>query len=78
MLDQDFNLAAPGLVGEIEGHCSVVVWNQPEEPNGVILSYVILFITNEDFTTVRTTTTQTYYVIRSKDIPKGNGVHVKV
>ena len=79
LLHFDFNLAAPGPVGKVEGHCSVVVWSQPEETNGVIHSYVIYFVTNEDSTRVRTAATQTYYVIKGvDDIPSGDGIHVKV
>ena len=51
----------------VEGHCSVVVWNVPKEPNGEILSYTLLFIPNADNDSgleIETNNDQTRFVIR--------------
>ena len=70
---------APGRVGAVEGHCSVIVWKAPEEPNGIIMEYKIQFLTNMYSNTIRTMSAQTFYVIETKEIlPKGKNIFVKV
>ena len=36
----------PGPVERVEGHCSVVVWDEPSKPNGIITNYTLLFYLN--------------------------------
>ena len=51
----------------VEGHCSVVVWNAPKEPNGQILSYTLLFIPNtgnDPGLEIETKNDQTRFMIR--------------
>ena len=70
---------APGRVGAVEGHCSVIVWKAPEEPNGKIMEYKIQFLTIMYSNTIRTMSAQTFYVIETKEIlPKGKNIFVKV
>ena len=60
-------VTVPGPVDGVEGHCSVVVWNVPKEPNGKILSYGLLFIPNagDDLgLEIETENDQTRFVIR--------------
>jgi hypothetical protein len=57
----------PGPVDGVEGHCSVVVWSVPKEPNGEILSYTLLFISNagdDSELEIETNNDQTRFVIR--------------
>ena len=70
---------APGHVAAVEGHCSVIVWKAPEEPNGKIMNYIIQFLTKTNFITIKTMSVQTFYVIKTKKIlPKGKYIFVKV
>ena len=52
-----------------------VVWNPPDEANGVITGYRLVFSRSGTSTTrTRTTTTdQTFYIIQSSDIPWTSG-----
>ena len=51
----------------VEGHCSVVVWNVPKEPNGRIRNYALIFIPNagnDRGLEIETENDQTSFVIR--------------
>lgn len=65
--------------------CSVVVWNEPERPNGLIHNYTIFFIPNsgEDFgTEIETTDDKTSFVMKSDiqmpEVPENGSIFVKV
>ena len=59
----------------VQGRYPYVVWNPPDEPNGVITGYRLVFSRSGTSTTrTRTTTTdQTFYIIQSSDIPWTSG-----
>ena len=65
----------PGVVSGVEGTYPYVVWNPPEEPNGVITGYRLVLSRSGTSTTtaVVTTNDQTFYVIQSSDIPWTSG-----
>ena len=64
---------APGQVTGIISAYPIVVWNQPERPNGVITGYRLIFRRGSTPRTRDTTSDQTYYVIRSGDVPGTSG-----
>ena len=71
----------PGPVAGVEGHCSVVVWNEPKEPNGRILNYTLVFIPNtgDDDLEIQTADDRTSYVIRPGFLlPEGGGLYIQV
>ena len=75
----------PGPVIGVEGHCSVVVWKEPDEPNGLILNYTILFYLNggnDSGVLIETADDKTSFVIESKYqlplIPEGLALFIKV
>ena len=50
----------------------VVLWQSPEEPNGIILDYELTFIPKDGAPTTKTTDgPQTYYIIETTDLPSG-------
>ena len=58
----------PGVVGGLEGHCSVVVWDRPNEPNGIISNYTLHFyinVGNDSGVVVETGSDITYFEIQS-------------
>ena len=60
----------PGPVVGVEGHCSVVVWNEPEQPNGVIINYALLFYLNtgnDSGVLIETEDITTNFVIKSSN-----------
>ncbi|CAI8041854.1 Ephrin type-B receptor 3 (Fragment), partial [Geodia barretti] len=67
--------ARPGVVNGVQGTYPYVVWNPPEEPNGVITGYRLVFSRSGTSTTSTVTTTndQTFYIIQSSDIPWTSG-----
>ncbi|CAI8036642.1 Ephrin type-A receptor 5 [Geodia barretti] len=67
--------ARPGVVSGVQGAFPYVVWNPPEEPNGVITGYRLVFSRSGTSTTrtVTTTNDQTFYIIQSSDIPWTSG-----
>ena len=70
---------APSEVTGVEGLYPYVVWNPPEQPNGVITGYRLTFTRGSTTRTVTTSNDQTFYVIRSADIPWTSGsFNVKV
>ena len=66
---------APGVVTGVQGTYPYVVWNPPQEPNGVITGYRLVFSRSGTSTTrtVTTTSDQTFYIIQSSDIPWTSG-----
>lgn len=75
----------------VEGHCSVIVWKEPNEPNGVISSYTLYFIPNNDSDMemaidrddkgriVTTTNNQLFFVINNNvELPESESIFVKV
>ena len=72
-------ISVPGRVAGVQGHCSVVVWEEPTEPNGKILGYELDFFTFNDSTTVITENIQTFFVIENEyDLPYGKVIFVNV
>ena len=65
--------AVPGVCTGLQGRHPYVVWNPPEEPNGVITGYRLRFTRSSTTRTVTTNNDQTYYVIQSSDIPWTSG-----
>ena len=67
--------SVPGVVTGVQGRYPYVVWNPPDESNGVIKGYRLVFSRSGTSTTrTRTTTTdQTFYIIQSSDIPWTSG-----
>ncbi|CAI8042608.1 Ephrin type-A receptor 5 [Geodia barretti] len=65
----------PGVVSGVQGTYPYVVWNPPEEPNGVITGYRLVFTRSGTSTTrtVTTTNDQTFYIIQSSDVPWTSG-----
>ena len=65
----------PGVVSGVQGTYPYVVWNPPEEPNGVITGYRLVFSRSGTSTTrtVTTTNDQTFYIIQSSNIPWTSG-----
>ena len=57
----------------VNGSYPIVVWNPPEQPNGVITNYRLVFRRGGNRTTIETNSDQTYYVIRSGDVPGTSG-----
>ena len=74
-------LLAPSAPTEVQGTYPYVVWNVPDEPNGIITGYRLTF-SRSGTSTQRTVTThndQTFYVIQSGDIPWSSGsITIKV
>ena len=77
--------SVPGVVGGVEGHCSVVVWDRPREPNGIIANYTILFflnVGNDSGVVMETDSDITHFEIESLHqlplIPQGGSPFVKV
>ena len=50
-----------------------VVWNAPNQPNGVITGYRLTFTQNGVTETVNTDSDQTYYVIDTSVVPWTSG-----
>ena len=74
-----FQTAAPGPVDGISGHCSVIVWKEPKQPNGVITNYTVVLFTKDDEVPNETNSAQTFYVIEYEALlPKGNPIFVTV
>ena len=65
--------AVPGVCTGLQGRYPYVVWNPPEEPNGVITGYRLRFTRSSTTRTITTNNDQTYYVIQSSDIPWTSG-----
>ena len=63
----------------IGGHCSVIVWKEPEQPNGIITNYTVVLFTVEEEVSIETKSAQTFYVIEYEELlPKGNQFFVTV
>lgn len=81
----------PSPVTGVEGHCSVIVWKEPNEPNGEISNYTLFFIPNNDGNEgmaidrddmgriITTTNNQLFFVINNTfDLPENESIFVKV
>jgi hypothetical protein len=75
----------PGPPEGVEGHCSVVVWKEPAEPNGLIFNYILLFylnVGNDSGVVLETGSDKTHFVIQSPyQLPlnlEGGNLFVKV
>ena len=60
---------APGEVTGVQGTYPYVVWNPPEQPNGVITGYRLTFTRSGTSRSITTDNDQTFYIIQSSDIP---------
>jgi hypothetical protein len=65
--------ALPGMVSGVQGTYPYVVWNPPEEPNGVITGYRLTFTCSGSTNTINTMNDQTFYVIQQSDSPCSTG-----
>ena len=60
--------AEPGPVETVQGHCSVLVWDEPNEPNGIITNYTLHFYLNagnDSGVIVTTDSSVTHFQIRT-------------
>jgi hypothetical protein len=60
----------PGPVETVKGHCSVLVWDEPSAPNGVITNYSLLFLLNtgnDPGVVVTTDSSVTHFDIKSRN-----------
>ena len=73
MLCLIFQPPVPGIVTGVQGIYPYVVWNPPQQPNGVITGYRLTFTRSGTSRTVTTSNDQTFYVIQSTDIPWTSG-----
>ena len=74
-------LLAPNAPTEVQGNYPYVVWNAPDQPNGIITAYRLTFTRSGTSTqhTVTTDNDQTFYVIQSGDLPWSSGsITIKV
>lgn len=57
---------------EVRGHCSVIVWEEPIDSNGVITNYTLLFFLDEgnDSGIYESSSEVTHYEISSQSLPK--------
>ena len=67
-----FVCTAPGRVTGVQASYPYVVWNPPEQPNGVITGYRLTF-TRGSSRTVTTNTDIPHYRITSANIPGTSG-----
>lgn len=81
----------PSPVTGVEGHCSVIVWKEPNEPNGEISNYTLFFIPNNDGNegmatdsdgigmSITTPNNQLFFVINNTfNLPESESIFVKV
>ena len=54
----------------------VVVWEEPHRPNGVILSYQLIFTRNGETIIVSTDGDQTFFVITSDTLPGSSSTFI--
>ena len=59
----------PGVVAGVQGTYPYVVWNPPEQPNGVITGYRLRFTRSGSSRSIVTNSDQTFYIIQPSDIP---------
>ena len=64
-----FPTTAPGVVTGVQGTYPYVVWNPPEQPNGVITGYRLTFTRSGTSRSITTDNDQTFYTIQSSGIP---------
>ena len=64
---------APGVVTGVQGTYPYVVWNPPEQPNGVITGYRLTFTRSGTSRSITADNDQTFYTIQSSDIPWTSG-----
>ena len=57
----------------LQGAYPYVVWNAPDQPNGVITGYKLIFTQDGVTVTVDTDSDQTYYVIDTSVVPWTSG-----
>ena len=63
-------LPEPGPVETVQGHCSVLVWDEPSAPNGIITNYSLLFLLNtgnDSGVVVTTDSSVTHFDIKSRN-----------
>ena len=63
----------PGIVTGILEIYPYVVWNPPQQPNGVIIGYALNFTRSGMSYIVLTSSNQTFYIIQSTDVPGTSG-----
>ena len=63
----------PSIVTGLQGAYPYVVWNAPDQPNGVITGYKLIFTQDGVTVTVDTDSDQTYYVIDTSVVPWTSG-----
>ena len=54
----------------VKGHCSVLVWDEPSAPNGIITNYSLLFLLNtgnDSGVVVTTDSSVTHFDIKSSN-----------
>ena len=66
-----FFTSVPSRVLDVQEHCTVVVWKQPANTNGLITNYFVTFSRGQDTRVVQTDAAYHYYVVQPEDIPPG-------
>ena len=62
----------PGSVTQLQVFYPVIVWQEPAEPNGVVLDYQLNF-TRGGQSRTRSTTLPYYVIDESRDVPGNSG-----
>ena len=68
-----YQISGPSAPTEVQGAYPFVVWNPPQQPNGVITGYRLTFARSGTSHNVTTNDDETFYVIQSTDIPWTSG-----
>ena len=68
--------SAPSAPQNIRGFCNVIVWEEPQRPNGELTSYDIMFYPQNNPSrgaTSRLNNPKTFYITSDRDISQGSG-----
>ena len=65
--------SGPSIVTGVQGKHPYVLWDEPQQPNGVITGYRLTFTRSGTSRTVTTSNDNTCYTIKSTDIPWTSG-----
>ena len=66
-------ISEPGPVKDLISIYPSVLWQVPQEPNGIILDYQLTFTRNGQTTVASTNGPETYFIVRPELLPEGSG-----
>ena len=72
-----YSYVVAGIPEEVQALCTVIAWKAPSEPNGLILSYELEFVSDQEVSTVSHQSQDLIYITTQQQRSPGTSVRVR-